>query len=69
MCKIVAVCLIILLAGCEQYDEVKLLHQNSFKPYDSVKLDRGYEVVNGSITIDYQKGIGTFKIRKEQENE
>jgi len=56
-----------LLAGCHRYDEVKLLHQNSLKPYDKVVLDRGYEVINGSVTIDYQKGIGTFKIRKVQD--
>lgn len=67
MRKVMAICLVTLLAGCHWYDEVKLLHQNSLKPYDKVVLDRGYEVINGSVVIDYKNGIGTFKIRKVQD--
>lgn len=67
MRKIIAICLIVLLAGCHRYDEVQLLHRFSLKPGDNIVLDRGYEVINGSVTIDYQNGIGTFKIRKVQD--
>lgn len=67
MRKIVAICLVILLAGCRQRDAIDIIHCNTTKPVEHIKLDEGYEVINGSVSIDYQKGIGTFKIRKMQD--
>ena len=65
--KIIAVCFIMLLASCHRYDYIQTYHANTTRPSDIIILDRGYEIVNGSIYIDYKNGVGTFKIRKVQD--
>ena len=65
--KIIAVCFIMLLASCHRYDYIQTYHANTTIPSEIIILDRGYEIVNGSIYIDYKNGVGTFKIRKVQD--
>lgn len=65
--KIIAVCFIMLLASCHRYDYIKIYHENTIRPPETIILDSGYEIINGSISIDYKNGVGTFKIRKMQD--
>lgn len=52
--KIIAVCFIMLLASCHRYDYIQTYHANTTRPSEIIILDRGYEIVNGSISIDYK---------------